>query len=86
MNQELKNTEKRKAEPLTNKEWFTFFIIPVNPNSRLNSKSANQIEYERYERFGFKKKMEQADTARIAGVLFYFFIILIAIIIYYIKL
>jgi len=86
LNQELKNTEKRKTEPLTTKEWFTFFIIPVNPNSRLNSKSANQIEYERYERFGFEKKIEQADTARIAGVLFYFFIILIAIIIYYIKL
>ncbi len=81
MNQELKNIEKRKTEPLTTKEWLTFFIFPVNPNWRLNPKSANQIEYERYKKFGFEKKMEQAETARIAGILFYFFIILIAIII-----
>ena len=81
MNQELKNIEKRKIEPLTTKEWFTFFIFPVNPNWRLNPKSANQIEFERYKKFGFEKKMEQAKTARISGILFYCFIILIAIII-----
>jgi hypothetical protein len=81
LKQELKNIEKRKIEPLTTKEWFIFFIFPVNPNWRLNSKSANQIEYERYKKFGFEKKMEQVETARIAGVLLYFLIILIAIII-----
>ena len=82
MNQELKNTEKRKTEPLTTKEWFTFFIIPVNPNSRLNSKSANQIEYERFERFGFEKKMEQVETAQIAGIIFYIFLFIVAILIF----
>lgn len=81
MNQELENRENRKTIPLTREEWLSFFFIPVNPNSRLNSKSANQIEYERFERFGFEKKMEQAETAQIAGVLFYLFIILIIIII-----
>jgi hypothetical protein len=82
LNQEVKNTEKRKIEPLTTKEWLTFFIFPVNPNSRLNSKSANQIEYERFERYGFEKKMEQVETAQISGVLFYIFLFIIAIIIF----
>jgi hypothetical protein len=82
LNKEELNKEKRKTIPLTKEEWFNFFIFPVNPNSRLNSKSANQIEYDRYKKFGFEKKMEQAETAQIAGVLFYFFLILIAIIIF----
>ena len=82
MNQELKHKEKRKTEPLTTREWLVFFIFPMNPNSRLNSKSANQIEYERYERFDFEKKMEQVETAQIAGVLFYFFLIIIIIVVF----
>ena len=82
LNKEELNKKKRKTIPLTKEELFNFFIFPVNPNSRLNSKSANQIEFDRFKKFGFEKKMEQAETAQIAGVLFYFFLILIAIIIF----
>ncbi|ALJ06549.1 hypothetical protein APS56_16030 [Pseudalgibacter alginicilyticus] len=81
MSLELENIEKRKTIPLTKGEWLAFFFVPVNPNWRLNPKSANQIEFERYKKFGFEKKIEQAEKARIAGILFYLLIILVAIII-----
>ena len=79
IDEELINKEKRKTESLTTKEWLTFFIFPVNPNSRLNSKSANQFEYEWFKRFGFEKKMKQVETVQVAGVLFYICIFIIII-------
>jgi hypothetical protein len=82
LNQELENKEKRKTIPLTREEWLSFFIFPVNPNWRLNPKSANQIEYERYKKFGFEKKIEQAKNARTAGILFYILLFIFAIIIF----
>ena len=81
MNLEIENKEKRKSIPLTKGEWLAFFFVPVNPNWRLNPKSANQIEFERYKEYGFEKKIEQAEKAKIAGILFYLLIIIIAIII-----
>ncbi|WP_405604203.1 hypothetical protein [Polaribacter sp. Asnod1-A03] len=82
MNQELENKEKRKTIPLTREEWLSFFIFPVNSNWRLNPKSANQIEYERYKKFGFEKKIKQVKNARTAGILFYILLFIIAIIIF----
>ncbi len=77
---EQKNIERRKTEPLTIEERLSFFFFPVNPNYRLNPKSANQIEIERFKKFGFEKKIEQAETTQIAGILFYIIIFLIVII------
>ena len=81
MNLELENKEKRKETPLTKGEWLAFFFVPVNPNWRLNPKSANQIEFERFKKYGFEKKVKQAEKARISGILFYLLIVLIVIII-----
>lgn len=83
MNEKSKNTELRKLARLSYKEWLPFFIFPLNLTSHLKSKSANQIEKERFVKFGFEKKIEQAETAQVAGILFYGFITLVVIIIQY---
>ena len=82
LNEALENSKKRKTEQLTPKEWLTFFILPINFNWYLNSKGYHQLESERFEKFGFDTKVEQVEMAKIAGLLFYLFIIVVIAIIF----
>lgn len=73
---EKENLEKRKNESLKFDEWISFFLIPLNISPRfLPTKDFNDIEEERYSKFGFEKKKRQALIARLFGILFYILII-----------
>ena len=80
LNKELENSEKRKNASLTIEEWLTFFFVPMNfSNPWLNSNTFYKTERERYEKFGFEKKLRQHEFVRFLGIVFYFFIIVLII-------
>jgi len=69
---EEENKEKRKQKSLKIEEWLTFFFFPVkNRNRFFPSKSFNEMEEARFEKFGFDKKKKQALEAKFFGILFY---------------
>lgn len=76
--EELKNKEKRKKEPLSTKESFTFFFIPFNSLAD----NLNESEIKRFEKYGYEKKLTQMNTVQGLGRLFY---VLLFIIIYQIS-
>lgn len=73
--EELKNKEKRKNEPLTTRESLTFFFVPFNSLAE----SFNESEIKRFEKYGYQKKLTQMNTVQGLGRLFY---VLLFIIIY----
>ncbi|WP_299677714.1 hypothetical protein [uncultured Dokdonia sp.] len=76
--EELKNKEKRKHEPLTKKESLTFFFIPFNGIAN----GLNYSEQKRFEKHGYQKKIEQMNHLQGLGRLFY---VLLIFIIYVIR-
>ncbi len=81
MNLEEENKQKRKQANLTIDEWFGFFFFPNKYLfSRINYKSFNEIEEERFAKFGFTKKLKQAREATFFGVLFYINLVLLIIV------
>jgi len=84
LNKEQRNKEKRKNTPLTVDEWFGFFFVPINSSARLfPTKDFNDSEEDRFEKFGFEKKMKQSLVARFLGIIFY--IIAISLLMKYLK-
>ncbi|MFY7670033.1 hypothetical protein ACOSP6_02980 [Tenacibaculum sp. MEBiC06402] len=81
LSEELK--QKRKEAPLTNEEWWTFFILPfftTAPSWR--NDDATESEMDRFKKYGFEKKIKQAEKTRILGIIFWllFFLVGMAII------
>ena len=73
---------KRKNEPLTNEEWLSFFILPFfTPKPRWREDHMSESEMERFEKYGFEKKANQAVKVRFFGFLFWLLIILIGVLI-----
>lgn len=69
-----KYKENRKSEPLTDEEWLTFFIFPFftpTPRSRLEKDHYSESEMERFKKYGFEKKAEQAEKVKIYGTFFW---------------
>ncbi len=82
-----KNREKRKEEPLTKEEWWSFFILPFfiptfgHPDE-FRDDDFSVSEFERYKGYGFDKKLKQAKELRILGILFWVLLIFIAVLVY----
>ncbi|WP_225036522.1 hypothetical protein [Winogradskyella sp. SM1960] len=77
MNLEQENKAKRKHKSLTIEEWLTFFLFPIKSRNQLfPTKSFNDLEEKRFEKFGFEKKRKQANEAKFFGILFYINLIL----------
>ena len=82
MNLEEKNIEKRKNVPLTNSEWLTFFFLPFRKHGSWdfeNTDKFNEIEEERFEKFGFERKLKESVLARKYGFISYLMITIIII-------
>ncbi|WP_299099827.1 hypothetical protein [uncultured Winogradskyella sp.] len=72
MSLEEENKKKRKEIPLTTEEWLTFFFFPFQSKGGfMNTHDLNKMENERFEKYGFEKKIEQASQVRILGIFFY---------------
>ncbi|MDY7396165.1 hypothetical protein UMM65_13015 [Aureibaculum sp. 2210JD6-5] len=84
MNLEEKNKEKRKNASLTVGEWLGFFLLPINitTSSLFPAKDFNDSEDERFEKYGFDKKSKQAFIARMLGLIFYFIVLPLLILIF----
>ncbi len=78
INQEEKNKRKRKLERLSIKESLRYFLFPFGFGSDLFPvKDYNDTELERFIKYGFDKKFEDAIIAKKLGVIFYLLIPLI---------
>ena len=78
MNTEEKNKRNRKLTPLTFKEKIPFFLFPFGFGSDLfPTKDINDSELERFIKYGFDKKLEDALVAKKLGIIFYLLIPLI---------
>ncbi|PWG04881.1 hypothetical protein [Polaribacter aquimarinus] len=73
MNQEEKNKRKRKIEPLSFKAKIPFFLFPFGFGSNLFPvKDFNDSELERFIKYGFEKKYNDAIKSKKMGIIFYF--------------
>ena len=64
---------KRKNEPLTTEEWLSFFFLPFfTPKPKWREDHFSESEMERFEHYGFHKKVEQAKQIKKYGMLFWF--------------
>ncbi|WP_396635397.1 hypothetical protein [Maribacter sp. R77961] len=74
--------EKRKDEPLTRDEWFSFFFLPfVTPSPSWRENHFSASEYERFEKYGFRKKAKQATEVKQLGCLFWAVVIIIGLVV-----
>lgn len=74
---------KRKTDTLTREEWFTFFFFPVfTPKSNRQNDHFSESELNRFKTHGFEKKLKQADKVKSFGCIFWFLILLIAILLH----
>jgi hypothetical protein len=74
------NKTNRKNKPLSTKEWLTFFFLPFFTTKPIwRNDHLSQSELERFEKYGFERKLEQAKTTQKLGKLFWFGIMIIAI-------
>lgn len=79
----FKLKEKRKIEPLTKEEWFSFFFLPFfTTKPRWREDHFTDSEIERFRKNGFEKKYMQANKLRAFGYIFWFLVSLFAVIIY----
>jgi len=79
---------RRKSQSLTRAEWWSFFILPmVTPGPLHRDDHFSDSELERFNKYGFEKKIRQAQTVQLLGILFWIILFLILGIIYklYIK-
>jgi len=77
--------EKRRSEPLTTEEWFTFLIFPFFtpiPQYRSGKDHFSESEMKRFKKYGFSKKTKQAEKVKLLGVLFWILIFFIVGILY----
>ena len=79
MNLEERNAEKRKNAPLTNSEAASFFFIPpiYGLAKSLYHPDFNDNEMERFRKFGFERKIKEAQKMRFLGLIFYISLIII---------
>ncbi|MFC4269508.1 hypothetical protein [Polaribacter marinivivus] len=78
MDLEEKNKRERKDKSLTLSEKISFFLMPFNLGSRLFiTKEYNDTEIERFEKFGFEKKLIEAKKYKYYGFAFYIFLFII---------
>lgn len=74
---------KRKNEPLTNEEIFNLFLVPFfTPRPRWREDHYSASEMERFEKYGFDKKAKQATKVKAFGILFWFILIILGILIF----
>ncbi|MBO3098791.1 hypothetical protein [Gelidibacter pelagius] len=67
----------RKQQPLTDKEWLSFFILPFfTTKPRWREDHFTESEMERLKKYGFEKKYRQAEKIRTYGYLFWFLVII----------
>ena len=79
-NLEEENIKKRKEASLTTSEWLTFFFIPFDHKGPgLNINNFNYKEEERFKKFGYDKKLKEAELARSMGIMFYSIIFILLI-------
>ena len=74
--------EKRKVEPLTSEEWFSFFFLSFftpKPQWQDND-SFSESELQRFKRYGYYKKLKQARTTMFLGTIFWTVIFILIII------
>ena len=82
MNLEEQNEEKRKFEPLTTSEWLSFFFFPFRKIGTWdigNTDKFNEIEEERFEKYGFERKQKESSLARTYGYISHIMISIIII-------
>jgi hypothetical protein len=78
----IKNLNDRKDKPLTDEEWFSFFFLPfLTPNHYWRNDHFTDSEAERFEKYGFFKKAKQSEKVRVYGIIFWFIIFTISILI-----
>ena len=79
MNLEKENSKKRKKIPLTVSEavWFFFFPSGFFKLDKSKSTDFNESELERFEKYGYNLKLEQAQKLKKYGILFYISIAII---------
>jgi len=78
MSLEERNKRKRKLERLSFIEKFPFFLFPFGFGSNLFPvKDINDAELERFKKYGFEKKFNDAIVAKKLGIIFYLLIPLI---------
>jgi hypothetical protein len=74
--------EKRKDEPLTRDEWFSFFFLPfVTPSPSWRKDHFSDSEFDRFEKYGFHKKAKQATELKLLGCLFWAVVIIIGLVV-----
>ncbi|AUC81531.1 hypothetical protein [Lacinutrix sp. Bg11-31] len=82
MNLEEQNTSKRKLEPLTSSEWLSFLFFPYRKHGTWdieNTDRFNEIEEERFEKYGLERKQKESSIARTYSYTSYLMISIIII-------
>ncbi|WP_051201455.1 hypothetical protein [Christiangramia portivictoriae] len=80
MDKEDFNKTNRKDKPLNTKECLTFFFLPFFTTKPIwRNDHFSQSELERFEKYGFDEKIDQAKTVQKFGRLFWFGVIVIII-------
>lgn len=75
MNLEERNKRNRKIESLSLTEKLRFFLFPFGFGSELFPiKDYNDSELERFIKYGFEKKYNDAIKSKKIGILFYFIV------------
>jgi hypothetical protein len=75
--------ERRKDMSLTRDEWLNLFLLPFfTPKPHWRNDHYSQSEMDRYQKYGFEKKIKQAETVKVLGTLFWLFLIVIGVILY----
>lgn len=77
--------QKRKHASLNLAEWLGFFLLPISPKVGFTNRDDDytKSELERFEKYGFDKKLSQARTAKVAG--FFFWIVITIIVVHFIS-
>ncbi|CAM1344855.1 hypothetical protein [Tenacibaculum amylolyticum] len=77
---EFDSQKRRKEEPLTNEELLTFFILQFfTPKSIWRNDHFSESEMDRFKKHGFNRKIKQAKTVRVLGIIFWFLVFFIVI-------
>ena len=82
-NLEKENEIKRKNASLTHSEWMTFFFLPFfSTSARFRDDHFSESELERFKKYGFEKKINEAKKAKRFGFIFWTIIILVIIVVF----
>ena len=73
-----KNQKARKNEPLTHEEWWSFFLLPFfTPRPLYRDDHFTIAEMNRFEKYGFDKKLKEAQMVKTLGLLFWYLVFII---------